>query len=125
MPEFRNIKTKICRTSIGLLKYANFWNIPLILINNSLKIVFLLRKRGCRLNDFQSLKRQPPVFMYIYFMNLTLGYIAFLASSFLSLNTTLFCSKRLSPLASIDTIRGPNSLTLQHHNVSGIPSSSQ
>ena len=65
------------------------------------------------------------VVMYIYFMNLTLGYIAFLASSFLSLNVTLFCSNRLSPLASIDTISGPNSLTLQHHNVSGIPSSSQ
>ena len=39
--EFRNIIIKIFKTYIGLLKYANFWNIPLILINSSLKIVFL------------------------------------------------------------------------------------
>ena len=38
---FRNIKIKIFKTYIGLLKYANFWNIPFILINSSLKIVFL------------------------------------------------------------------------------------
>ena len=84
------------------------------------KIIFRIKELG-RQTDWSA----APVFMYIYFMNLTLGYIAFLASSFLSLNVTLFCSKRLSPLASIDTISGPNSLTLQHHNVSGIPSSSQ
>ena len=41
VPEFRNIKIKIFKTYIGLLKYANYWNIPLILINSSLKIVFL------------------------------------------------------------------------------------
>ena len=39
--EFRNIKIKIFKTYIGLLKYANFWNIPFILINSNLKIVFL------------------------------------------------------------------------------------
>ena len=38
VPEFRNIKIKIFKTYIGLLKYANYWNIPLILINSSLKI---------------------------------------------------------------------------------------
>ena len=87
-----------------------------------LNLYFIFPYKGVGATDLRS---AAPVFMYIYFMNLTLGYIAFLASSFLSLNVTLFCSKRLSPLASIDTIRGPNSLTLQHHNVSGIPSSSQ
>ena len=39
--EFRNIKIKIFKTYIGLLKYANFWNIPFILINSNLKIVLL------------------------------------------------------------------------------------
>ena len=34
-------KVKIFKTCIGLLKYANFWNIPFILINSNLKIVFL------------------------------------------------------------------------------------
>ena len=32
---------EILKTYIGLLKYANFWNIPFILINSNLKIVFL------------------------------------------------------------------------------------
>ena len=39
--EFRNIKIKIFKTYIVLLKYANFWNIPFILINSNLKIVLL------------------------------------------------------------------------------------
>ena len=37
--EFRNIKIKIFKTYIGLLKYANFWNIPFILINSNLSPV--------------------------------------------------------------------------------------
>ena len=36
---FRNIKIKIFKTYIGLLKYANFWNIPFILINSNLSPV--------------------------------------------------------------------------------------
>lgn len=33
--------------------------------------------------------------------------------------------EHILPCASMETIRGPNSFTLQHHRVSGIPSSSQ
>ena len=39
VPEFRSIKIKIFKTYIGLLKYANFWNIPFILINSNLSPV--------------------------------------------------------------------------------------
>ena len=47
------------------------------------------------------------------------------AASLRSLKRTLFSSNMLRPFASMETMSGPNSFTLQHHRVSGMPSSSQ
>lgn len=51
--------------------------------------------------------------------------ISVTAASLRSLKHTLFSSNMLRPFASMETMSGPNSFTLQHHRVSGMPSSSQ
>ena len=58
-------------------------------------------------------------------MNPTCGAILWNACSFLCSKAILFSSNRFLPDISIETISGPNSFTLHHQSVSGMPSSSQ
>ena len=66
----------------------------------------------------------PPLRGYPdYLIKPTCLQISSMAFSLRSLKMTLFSSNRLRPSASMETIRGPNSLTWQCHRVSGIPRS--
>lgn len=64
-------------------------------------------------------------FRFAYLMKPTCLQISAVAASFLSLKITLFCSNRLFPWVSMETISGPNSRTRQFHRVSGMPRSRQ